>query len=95
MVPGEREMAAALLAEQTASATARLACLYSWESAERLLPPWWWTALGQNLVGRGNEMKKTGRVKRGRRAVERMEETSTKKRRSGEKIRFSWSKKRA
>ena len=40
-------------------------------------------------------MKKTGRVKRGRRAVERMEETSTKKRRSGKKIRFSWSKKRA
>ena len=40
-------------------------------------------------------MKKTGRVKRGRRAVERMEEASTKKRRNGKKIRFSWSKKRA
>ena len=40
-------------------------------------------------------MKKTGRVKRGRRAVERMEETSTKKRRNGEKIRFSWRRKRA
>ena len=40
-------------------------------------------------------MKKTGRVKRGRRAVEKMEETSKKKRRNGKKIRFSWSKKRA
>ena len=95
MDPGERETAAALQAEQTASATPRLACAYSCESAERLPPSSWTTAPGQNLAGRGKETKKTGRVKRGRRGAERREERRTRRRRKGEKMRFSWRRKRA
>ena len=95
MDPGDREIAAALHAEQTASATPRLACAYSWESAERLPPSRWPTTPGQNLAGRGKVTKKTGRVKRGRRGAERMEETRARRRRKGEKIRLSWRRKRA